>query len=266
MANVQREVPDGGGSTRLDLTSDPSARTVLDGAWWPRTRNSATELIGLVMALDAEDAVVGLIMLNPYGWLDRPRRIQVADRTVRIAWIADLDPMVVIGTATRNRRIDLLLMAPSGDDGTGPTPSTAQPVGSTTPLRDSIAATTQALAEVENGSPRIWAEGVRAALLVLYSDFRNQDEVASRTTATYRHVLSATPRLSYAVAQLNRERADIGVLLDRALAHVAQPATAIQTDRVRAQILTVLQHLARYQQHGSDLLHEADQVDIGGQG
>src|SRR5262245_310339 len=96
---VQGEFPERGGHARLALTADPSVRTVLPGAGWPRTRHSASELAGLVMALDARDTVMGLIMLSPYGWLGRPRRVQVADRTVRIAWIADLDPMVVIGTA-----------------------------------------------------------------------------------------------------------------------------------------------------------------------
>jgi hypothetical protein len=157
-------------------------------------------------------------------------------------------------------------MAPSVEDGTDPSAWTARSMGSKTSLRESIAATTRALAEVENEPTAVWVEGVRAALLVLYSDFRNQNEVATQTTGAYGRIVTGTPRLSYAVAQLHRERADIGVLLDRALAQVAQPAGTIQADRVRAQISTVLQQLARYQQHGSDLLHEADQVDIGGQG
>jgi len=51
--------------------------------------DSTSELAAVVAALDAKGAVVGLIMLNPYGWLGRPRRVQAVDRTVRIAWIAD---------------------------------------------------------------------------------------------------------------------------------------------------------------------------------
>jgi hypothetical protein len=268
MANVivQSEAPDTNGPTRLDLTSATQDHAVLDGAWWPRTRDSASELAGLVTALDAKEAVVSLIMLNPYGWLGRPRRVHVADRTVRIAWIADLDRMVVIGTATRNRRIDLLLIVPTVGDETGPHAATAQPLDANASISGSIAAMTRALTEVGNETPGAWVAGVRAAFLVLFADFRNQNDVTSRTTGAYRQVVAATPRLSYAMARLNRERADVGVLFDRTLANMAQPATATQVDRIRAQISTLLQQLTQYQQHGADLLHETDQVDIGGQG
>ena len=80
-----------------------------------------------------------------------------------------MDPMVVIGTTTRNRRIDLQLMAPGVEDDTDPRATAAQPASVQASLRGS----------------------------------------------------------SYTVAQLNRERGDIGVLLDRALAQLAQPAASI---------------------------------------
>jgi len=168
----------------------------------------------------------------------------------------------VIGTATRNRRIDLLIV-PAADGETGSTEATSDAKAS---IRGSMAAVTRALTEVGDEPPAVWVVGVRAAFLVLFADFRDQNDVTSRTTGAYRQIVAATPRLSYAVARLSRERADVRVLFERTLAHMAQPVTAIQVDRMRAQISTLLQQLALYQQHGSDLLHETDQVDIGGQG
>lgn len=142
---------------QLDFDVDPSIGTALDGAWWPQTRDSATELARLVSALQAKDAVVGLIMLNPHGWLCHPRRIEVAHRTVRIVWTPSLDPAILVGATVGGRRIDLLLVWTETDQtdrrgGTvvdGRAPGVRPPVKPTSPhaaRRASMLATTQALA------------------------------------------------------------------------------------------------------------------------
>jgi hypothetical protein len=94
---------------RLDFDLDSSIPTVLDGAWWPRSRDSATELIDLVNALDAKGVRLSLIMLNPDAWRGHPRRLTAAGRTVRIGWFADLDAAVLIATTDTRRRLDLLV-------------------------------------------------------------------------------------------------------------------------------------------------------------
>jgi Family of unknown function (DUF5994) len=96
---------------RLDFRSDRPVHTLLDGAWWPRSRDAATELVSLVQALDARQTRVTLIMLNPRRWQSRPRRIEVADRTVRVGWFLDLDKAILIATTSGHRRIDLLVIA-----------------------------------------------------------------------------------------------------------------------------------------------------------
>jgi hypothetical protein len=53
---------------RLKLRHDPSVRTILDGAWWPRSRATVTELTNLITALDARHVPVTRIMLNPGAW------------------------------------------------------------------------------------------------------------------------------------------------------------------------------------------------------
>jgi hypothetical protein len=121
MANdVHHPVPTGRRGARLELRNTfPTPSAALDGAWWPRSRDSVGELTALIGALDARQAPVRLLMLNPLGWLGRPNRIDVADRSVRIAWILMLDRSVVIGATARGVRIDLQLMVPADGDGLG---------------------------------------------------------------------------------------------------------------------------------------------------
>jgi hypothetical protein len=96
-------------SARLDFDPDPTIRTALDGAWWPRSRDSATELVDLVNTLDAKGVRLSLIKLHPDAWLGHPRQVRTAGRTVRIGWFDDLDAAVLVATTDSRRRISLLV-------------------------------------------------------------------------------------------------------------------------------------------------------------
>jgi hypothetical protein len=97
---------------RLKLRQDPSARTILDGAWWPRSRATVTELTNLIIALDGRQPSVTRIMLNTGVWDEHPRRISVAGRTVRLGWFTTLDANLLIATTGTDQRVDLLVIAP----------------------------------------------------------------------------------------------------------------------------------------------------------
>jgi hypothetical protein len=101
--------PGGRPGARLDFDLDPSNTTVLDGAWWPRSRDAAAELVDLITTLDARRVRINLVMLNPDGWLGHPRRLPVAGRTVRVSWFRTLDTAVLIATTDTRQRIDLLV-------------------------------------------------------------------------------------------------------------------------------------------------------------
>jgi hypothetical protein len=109
MAKTVNGPPGQAKPARLDFRLDPSVPTLLDGAWWPRSRDAVAELADLVIALDAAQAQVFLIMLNPGDWHSHPQRIEAGGRSVRVAWIGDLDPTVVIARTTYER-IDLLML------------------------------------------------------------------------------------------------------------------------------------------------------------
>jgi hypothetical protein len=127
---------------RLELRRDPSARTILDGAWWPRSGATVTELTNLIIALDGRQVPVTQIMLNPDAWDEHPRRISVAGRTVRLGWFITLDANLLIATTRTDRRVDLLVVPP-----------TASPASA-------AAATTMAT----NGDPTLRAAAITAAV------------------------------------------------------------------------------------------------------
>ena len=97
---------------RLELRQDPSARTILDGAWWPRSQSTVTELTNLILTLDDRQVPAARIMLNPQSWDEHPRRISVAGRAVRLGWFSTLDANLLIATTAADRRVDLLVVPP----------------------------------------------------------------------------------------------------------------------------------------------------------
>ncbi len=97
---------------RLDWRQDPSVRTILDGAWWPRSRTTVTELTNLIITLDDRQVPVTRIMLNPRAWDEHPRRVSVAGRTVRLGWFTTLDTNLLIATTATDQRVDLLVVDP----------------------------------------------------------------------------------------------------------------------------------------------------------
>ena len=97
---------------RLRLRSDTSVRSILDGAWWPRSREPVTELTALVAALDLRHTPVVNVMLNAQAWDNHPRRIRVAERVIRLGWFATLDAHLLIATTGDNHRVDLLVISP----------------------------------------------------------------------------------------------------------------------------------------------------------
>jgi hypothetical protein len=90
-------------------------------------------------------------------------------------------------------------------------------------LRESMNAVEQALAAPAPRRFEAWAERVHVALVELSADFREHIDVTEGPDGLYRGVLMTAPRLSNAVADLTREHAEIGRLVDTLLACVSGP-------------------------------------------
>lgn len=72
------------GTALLRLTTTHERRSILDGAWWPRSRNLAAELPGLVSALTERLGPITRIGLDSAAWDEMPTRVTVDDRVVHI--------------------------------------------------------------------------------------------------------------------------------------------------------------------------------------
>jgi len=94
-------------ASRLSL--DPALRRlgVVDGAWWPLSRNATVELPGLVSSLNARVGVVLRLGLDARDWDEIPRSVTVGGHVVRIGRFADVNHKII---ATRGQQDHILLL------------------------------------------------------------------------------------------------------------------------------------------------------------
>ncbi|MDN3352000.1 DUF5994 family protein [Actinomadura sp. DC4] len=98
-------------ASRLSL--DPRLRRlgVVDGGWWPLSRNATVELPGLVSALNARVGVVLRLGLDARDWDEIPQRVTVGGHVVRIGRFADVNHKIIV-TRGRQNHIMLLVIPP----------------------------------------------------------------------------------------------------------------------------------------------------------
>jgi hypothetical protein len=102
---------------RLLMESTGSRRTLLDGAWWPRSTNPVAELPGLILAIDKVRGPVTRLVLAATGWDSHPHRLGVAGRVLRLGYFTS-QPVSLLTAICGNDRVDLLVVPPQTDDGT----------------------------------------------------------------------------------------------------------------------------------------------------
>ncbi|MGW7003630.1 DUF5994 family protein [Streptomyces sp. NPDC054933] len=99
--------------TRLSMTPAGSAPGLLDGAWWPRSRDLSRELPALIGVLDARCGRITRVTVNPAHWPVVPRKVPVAGHTVHVGWFADeQDRNVLTLVSYTAGRWDLLVIPP----------------------------------------------------------------------------------------------------------------------------------------------------------
>jgi hypothetical protein len=79
---VGQAVRPGSVVVRLETTHDREG--VLDGAWWPRSRDIAAELPALIAALTEHLGPVTRVGLDAEAWEGLPTRLTIDDRVVHI--------------------------------------------------------------------------------------------------------------------------------------------------------------------------------------
>jgi Family of unknown function (DUF5994) len=103
---------------RLRLEPTGSRRSLLDGGWWPRSTDPVAELPGLVLAIDALRGPVTDLVLSASGWDIHPRRLQVADRVVRLGYFTSQPVSLLTALCGNGDRVDVLVVAPDTEPGT----------------------------------------------------------------------------------------------------------------------------------------------------
>ncbi len=100
-------------SARLSLIPTGPVPGLLDGAWWPRSRDLLREIPTLTDALDACWGRITHVTVNPAHWPVIPRRVPVTGHTVHVGWFADeQDPNKVMLFSYTVGRLDLLVIPP----------------------------------------------------------------------------------------------------------------------------------------------------------
>ncbi|MDG4862679.1 DUF5994 family protein [Streptomyces sp. T-3] len=90
---------------------------LLDGAWWPRSRDLLHELPTLTDVLDPLWGRVTRVAVNPEHWPVIPRKVPVGGHVVNVGWFkAELDPHMILLLSYTAGRWDLLVIPPDTNE------------------------------------------------------------------------------------------------------------------------------------------------------
>ncbi|MGW7367266.1 DUF5994 family protein [Streptomyces sp. NPDC054841] len=99
------------GTALLRLETTHAREGILDGAWWPRSRDIGAELPSLITALTEHLGPVTRVGLDSSAWEDLPTRLIIDDRVVHIDSFPVGDDTVLITRGDRDY-FSLLVIPP----------------------------------------------------------------------------------------------------------------------------------------------------------
>ncbi|MFE2097070.1 DUF5994 family protein [Streptomyces sp. NPDC059468] len=98
---------------RLVLAPGDTAPALIDGAWWPRSRDLAAELPALIEVLDPLWGRITRVTVHPTFWPVIPRKVPVHGHVVHVGWFeAEQDPHKLLLLSYTVGRWDLLVVPP----------------------------------------------------------------------------------------------------------------------------------------------------------
>jgi len=105
-------IPDSREPLRLRLAEHPG-RDLLDGGWWPRSRDLAVELADLVDRFPTDRPRIVRALVSPPDWSSTTRRIRIADGWLKVgSFPRDDTHVVILTTAGAGRPLLRLLVVP----------------------------------------------------------------------------------------------------------------------------------------------------------
>uniref|UniRef100_UPI003F5A78DC DUF5994 family protein n=1 Tax=Streptomyces asoensis TaxID=249586 RepID=UPI003F5A78DC len=100
-------------AARLALKTDGPPRGLLDGAWWPRSRDLLSELPALTEVLDPLWGRITRIAVNSTYWPVVPRQVPAGGHIVKVGWFTtEIDPYKLLLLSYGTSRWDLLVVPP----------------------------------------------------------------------------------------------------------------------------------------------------------
>lgn len=107
---VSRPGVDAASELRLQLKPDPPASAYLDGVWWPRSTQLATELPELVARLSDRLGQVTMVGYHLDAWPETPPQVEIAGLTVQLQGFTSNEPASVIVFGRDGHHITLLVI------------------------------------------------------------------------------------------------------------------------------------------------------------
>jgi hypothetical protein len=100
------------GCPRLVFPPHPAGPGGVDGHWWPRTRDLATELPTLIAAVAQRFGAVDRISANPEAWDHKPRSARIDGRVILLDWFGAGQRHVVGLFGPHSSHLELLVIPP----------------------------------------------------------------------------------------------------------------------------------------------------------
>jgi Family of unknown function (DUF5994) len=97
---------------RLRLDPALAREGVLDGGWWPRSRDPDAELPDLIAGLDSSLGAITRVALNLDAWDSSPRRVAIDGRRVHVGWFRAMNAHTIGVTRAFQDRFVLLIVPP----------------------------------------------------------------------------------------------------------------------------------------------------------
>lgn len=111
-----------------------------------------------------------------------------------------------------------------------------------------------------------WRTRVAVALTELSRDFEDHVHLTERPGGVYDSARSAAPRLAARAESLVREHVGLSQTITDCLRSFTEGPDTVDLAPMRESATALVGQLVRHRQRGGDLVYEAYDVDIGGQG
>jgi hypothetical protein len=108
-------------TVRLELQGTPTGalQGMLDGAWWPHSRDLVVELPSLISELLRRGREISRVSYHPETWKLAPRAIAVDGHSIKLGWFHSMDPHLLTLTGVYGAgRLDLLVVPPDSSAAT----------------------------------------------------------------------------------------------------------------------------------------------------